>query len=95
MNPEKPIFAEIKQRGQLTIPKKIRESHHLETGSIVSLIPLGDTVIISPRRLALEDARRELKVILKEAGCTLDELTEGLEEERQTVFEELYGHHDH
>jgi hypothetical protein len=61
----------------------------------VSLIPLGDTVIISPRRLALEEARRELKVILKEADCTLDELTEGLKGERQTVFEDLYGHHDH
>ena len=95
MNPEKPLLAEIKQRGQLTIPKKIRESHHLETGSIVSLIPLGDTVIISPRRLALEEARRELKVILKEASCTLDELTQGLEEERQSVFGELYGHNDH
>ena len=63
----KTFTAEIKSRGQLTIPKKIRIMSRLEEGQIVSIIPVGDSVIITPRRLELEEARREIKRILKEA----------------------------
>jgi len=38
----KTYTAEIKSRGQLTIPKKIRESGVLEEGQVVSLIPGED-----------------------------------------------------
>ena len=51
MIPMKSATAEIKSRGQLTIPKKIREMVHLEEGQTVSIIPIGDSVIVSPKRL--------------------------------------------
>jgi AbrB family looped-hinge helix DNA binding protein len=44
MNMEKAAVAEIKARGQLTIPKKIREMSHLEEGQVVSIIPVGDEI---------------------------------------------------
>ena len=43
----KPYIGEIKSRGQLTIPKKIREMSHLEEGQVVSIIPVGDSIIIT------------------------------------------------
>lgn len=91
MEAVRPITAEIKARGQLTIPKKIREWAHLEEGQAVSLIPAGDTVIITPRRLELGEARREMRRLLKESGCTLDELLNGLKDERERLYEEQYG----
>ena len=51
------ITAEIKSRGQLTIPIKIRAVTRLEEGQVVSIIPLGDSVLITPQRLELEEAR--------------------------------------
>jgi len=51
--------AEIKARGQLTIPKTIRATSHLEEGQIVSIIPVGDSVIITPKGLELDEERRE------------------------------------
>ena len=83
--------AEIKSRGQLTIPKKIRVMGHLEEGQIVSIIPVGDSVIITPRRLELDEARREIKKILKTSGLTSKDLLAGLEEERGKVYQEAYG----
>jgi AbrB family looped-hinge helix DNA binding protein len=83
--------AEIKSRGQLTIPKKIRVESHLEEGQIVSIIPVGSSVIITPKRLELDEARREIKKILRASGISLDDLLTGLKEEREKLYQETYG----
>jgi len=85
------VTAEIKSRGQLTIPKKIRVMSHMEEGQIVSIIPVGDSVIITPKRLELDDARREMRKILKETGMSPEELLAGLKEEREKLYQETYG----
>jgi len=85
------VTAEIKSRGQLTIPKKIRVMSRLEEGQVVSIIPVGDSVIITPKRLELDDARREIKRILKEAGMTPEDLLAGLKEEREKLYQRTYG----
>jgi len=85
------VTAEIKSRGQLTIPKRIRVMSRLEEGQIVSIIPVGDSVIITPRRLELDDARREIKRIMKSAGLSPEELLAGLKEEREKLYQETYG----
>ena len=87
----KPLTTEIKARGQVTIPKKIRVTSHLEEGQVVSIIPVGDSVIITPKRLELEEARREIKKILKASGLSLEDLLAGLEEEREELYRETYG----
>jgi AbrB family looped-hinge helix DNA binding protein len=87
----KPSTTEIKSRGQVTIPKKIRVASHLEEGQVVSIIPVGDSVIITPKRLELEEARREVKKILKASGLSLEDLVAGLEEEREKLYRETYG----
>ena len=91
MQGSKPLTTEIKARGQLTIPKKIRTMGHLEEGQVVSIIPIGDSVIITPRRLALDEARREIRRILKAAGVTERDLLKGLDEERAGLYQETYG----
>ena len=91
MQPIKSLVAEIKSRGQLTIPKKIREMSHLEEGQVVSIIPVGDSIIITPKRLELDEARRQIKKILKESGLSVEDVLAGLKEERDTLYEETYG----
>ncbi len=91
MEGAKAAVAEIKARGQLTIPKKIRETSHMEEGNVVSILPVGDSLIITPKRLELDEARRQLKKLLKAASLTIEELIEGLKEERNDLFKETYG----
>lgn len=91
MDTIKTVIAEIKNRGQLTIPKKIRESSHLEEGQIVSIIPVGDSVIITPKRLELDEARRQIRMIMKASGLSEKELLKGLGEERELLHRELYA----
>ena len=67
------------------------EMVNFEEGQTVSIIPMGDSVIVSPKRLELDEARREIRRIAKQAGCSLDELIAGLKEEREDLFREVYG----
>jgi AbrB family looped-hinge helix DNA binding protein len=85
------VTAEIKARGQLTIPKRIREMSHLEEGQSVSIIPVGDSVIITPKRLEMDEVRREIRRILKQSGISPEDLLAGLQEERERLYQETYG----
>ena len=91
METVKAVTTEIKSRGQLTIPKKIRDASHLEEGQEVSIIPVGDSVIITPRRLDLNEARRQLRRIMKASGLSEKDLLKGLAEERDLLYKETYG----
>ena len=91
MEETKVAIAEIKARGQLTIPKKIREMSHIEEGNVVSILTIGDSLIITPKRLELDEARRQLRKLVKASGLTIEELIEGLKEERIEMFKEIYG----
>lgn len=91
METAKVSIAEIKARGQLTIPKKIRELSHLEEGQVVSIIPVGDSLVITPKRLELDEARREIKKILKASKLSPEDLLAGLKEERKNLYKEKYG----
>lgn len=91
MESVKTAIGEIKSRGQLTIPKKIRESSHLEEGQVVSIIPVGDSVIVTPKRLELDEARRQIRRIVKASGISEKDLLKGLEEERELLYRETYG----
>ena len=87
----KPYKSQIRGRGQLTIPKKVREKGALYDGEAVSIIPIGDSILVTPRKLELDEARLQLGRIMKASGVTLEELIEGLEDERSALFEETYG----
>ena len=87
----RPIITEIKARGQLTIPKKIRDKGQLEEGQAVSIIPVGDSVIITPRQLTLDEARKQIKRMLKDSTLSVEEILKGIKEERRSLYEETYG----
>ncbi len=85
------FVTEIRNRGQITIPKAIRDESHLEEGQQVSIIPLGDCILVSPKRLELDEARSQIRRILKASGLSAEELLAGLDEERENLFGELYA----
>jgi AbrB family looped-hinge helix DNA binding protein len=85
---------EIKDRGQLTIPKKIRETGGIGEGGWVTIIPAGEALIILPKRYDLDEARKKIRKILKDSGITEEDLLKGLEEEREALYEETYGRKD-
>lgn len=94
MDSSKPYRSRIRERGQLTIPMDIREKGALSDGEAVTIIPVGDAIVVSPHKLALEEARRELRKLMKRSGVSAEELLEGLKEESAKLYEETYGTKD-
>jgi len=86
-----PVDAEIRERGQLTIPKSIRTSSHLDEGRRVRVIPLGASVLIAPYRPEIEEARGEIRRILEDSGLTAEQILKELASERDGTFEESYA----
>ena len=91
MAESKPYNSEIRTRGQLTIPKGIRESGGLDVGQTVTIIPLGDSLLVTPKTLGLDEARREIRRIVRASGVSVDALLKGLEEARDSLYRETYG----
>ncbi|HIJ89010.1 MAG TPA: AbrB/MazE/SpoVT family DNA-binding domain-containing protein [Desulfuromonadales bacterium] len=75
----------------MTIPKAIRKVSNIDEGQIVSMLPIGESILITPKPLQLDEARRQMKKILLSSGMSVEELVEGLKEERAKLFGELYG----
>jgi len=82
---------EIRQRGQVTIPKSVREASGLDEGCSVTLIPLGESILIAPQKLGLDEARRKIQQAIRATGRAPEEVLAGLASERQALFEELYA----
>lgn len=91
----KTAIAEIRSRGRLTIPKKIRESGPFKDGQMVSIIPIGDSIIITPKRLDIDEARRQIKRIAKSSGLSEKDLLNWLKEERRLLYRDTYDKKRH
>jgi len=89
MDSARPYRSQVRDRGQLTIPKEIREKGALYDGEAVTIIPVGDAILVSPQKL--EEARREILKLMRRSGVTAEELLEGLKAERAKLYEETYG----
>ena len=87
----KTMTGEIRARGRLTIPKKIRNMLNLEDGQAVTFLAIGDSVIISPKRMDLDEARRQIRRTMKEANLTESELLADLRKERDARYRKRYG----
>lgn len=94
MDDAKPYRSHIRERGQLTIPKEVRDKGALYDGEAVTIIPIGDSILVTPKKLGLEEARREIRKLMKRAGVTAEELLQGVKDDRTKLYEETYGTKD-
>ncbi len=86
-----PAVVQVRERGQFTIPAEVRRDLGIQEGDVLSLIWLDDTLIATRRRLVTPDVARAIESLMHQKGLTLEDLLEGLEEQRQTYVRERYG----
>lgn len=64
------------------MPKKIREKYRLNEGDPVTLIDLGEGILISPKSTTIPKLAGELESLMEEQGLSLEELLKSVTEER-------------
>ncbi|MDP3449399.1 MAG: AbrB/MazE/SpoVT family DNA-binding domain-containing protein [Anaerolineaceae bacterium] len=78
------FHVQVVQRGIITLPKELRETNRIEEGDLLTLINLGDGVVVmSPQRSHVEEISNKLAKEWQESGETLESMLTTLREVRE------------
>jgi bifunctional DNA-binding transcriptional regulator/antitoxin component of YhaV-PrlF toxin-antitoxin module len=78
--------------GKLALPVELRAALGMNEGDIVTLVTSGQSVSLIPTRLIVPEVAERITQIMKEEGVTLDDLLNDLDEQKEFLFQERYGH---
>ena len=82
---------QVRSKGTITLPKKLRDRYQVQEGDIYTLIDLGEGhLMLAPGVSRIDYLADEIGRILKEGGITLEEMLEALDEERERYYQEHY-----
>ena len=74
---------QVVRRGIITLPKELREQNNIEEGDTLTLIDLGDGVVVmSPRRSRIDEIADKMAKELHESGESLESMLKTLREVR-------------
>lgn len=82
---------QVGKRGTVTLPAQLRKRYGLDPGDLLTVLDLGGVFVLSPEVSVVSKIAREIEQLREEAGLSLEELLEGLDEERQRLYQERYG----
>lgn len=78
-------------RGQLTIPKEVRQALKLDGENQLSVFVVGRCLVLTPKRLLGPSLAKDVEKAMKAKGLSLDDLLRDLKAERQRYNREQYG----
>jgi AbrB family looped-hinge helix DNA binding protein len=74
---------QVVRRGIITLPKELREHNNIEEGDTLTLIELGDGVVImSPKRSRVDEIADKLAKEWQDSGESLESMLSTLREVR-------------
>ena len=81
----------VRQRGEITLPKAVRDTCHVAPGMTFSVVPIGDVIVLIKGGSRVGEAAAQLEHLREAAGLTIEQMLEGLDEERERYYRERYG----
>ncbi|MGA2263800.1 MAG: AbrB/MazE/SpoVT family DNA-binding domain-containing protein [Acidobacteriota bacterium] len=74
---------QVVRRGIVTLPKELRERNNISEGDTLTLVDLGDgMVVMSPRRSRVDEIANRLAKAWQDSGETLESMLATLREVR-------------
>jgi AbrB family looped-hinge helix DNA binding protein len=74
---------QVVRRGIITLPKELREHNRIEEGDMLTLIDLGDGVVVmSPQRSQVDEIANKLAREWQDSGESLESMLSTLREVR-------------
>lgn len=84
------MYVRIQEKGQVTIPTKIRKKLNLRKGDVVMFVETEAGVLIKPAEVILTEALDELGKAFHKEGMTLEQWIERGRAIREKLVEEEY-----
>lgn len=82
---------QLRQRGQLTIPQKVRDSLGLDDGETLTLVQIGDLIFLTQKRLRVATLADHIASLIEKEGVSLADLLEELPKIREEIYQERYA----
>lgn len=83
-----PRPARVRIRGQITIPREIREEMNLDEQSAVNIFRVGKALLMTPKRLQRSSLAKKVEREMKRQGLSLEDLLADLRSQRKHYLEE-------
>ncbi len=82
---------QMRGKGTITFPAKLRTKYKLQEGEVFTIIDLGEgTFLLKPMVSQVNKLSNQIAKRLKEENVTLDDLLQTLDEERKIYYQENY-----
>jgi AbrB family looped-hinge helix DNA binding protein len=79
---------QVRNRGTITLPAELREKYGIDSGDIFRLIDLEGIFVLTPMVPIVPELAREIETSRREAGLGIDELIQGIREQREVYSQE-------
>ena len=90
LSDDRPYPIQARQRGQVTIPRRLRESLAIKDGDTLTVFQVGDALILTPRQLRTTELIDRMAEMLEQSGMTLNDLLADLPRIREEIYRERY-----
>jgi len=82
---------QMRGKGTITFPAKLRSKYKLQEGEVFTIIDLGEgSFLLKPKVLDVDVLSRRIAKRIKEDNISLDDLLKALDDERKTYYQEHY-----
>jgi bifunctional DNA-binding transcriptional regulator/antitoxin component of YhaV-PrlF toxin-antitoxin module len=82
---------QVRKRGVLTLPSDLRDKYTIQEGDTFRLVDVDGIFVLTPMVPMVPELAREIERIRQEAGVSMEELLQGLRQERERYSQEKYG----
>lgn len=82
---------QIRDQGVITLPAELLEKYPLKNGDVFRLVDLDGVFVFTPMAPMIPELAREIEQARLEAGLSIEELLEGLGEQRARYTQEKYA----
>jgi len=74
----------------MTLPVDLRKKHDIQAGDSFRVVDLDGIFVLTPMVPMVPELAREIEKARLEAGLSVEELLEGLREQREQYYQETY-----
>jgi bifunctional DNA-binding transcriptional regulator/antitoxin component of YhaV-PrlF toxin-antitoxin module len=85
------VTIQVRQRGTMTLPADLRQKYGIRAGDTFRLVDLDGIFVLTPMMPIVPELAREIERTRRETGLSLEELLNGLREQREQYYQERYG----
>ena len=78
-------------RGQLTIPAAIRKELHLKEEAALTLVKVGDVILMTQRPLEVDSVAKKARKEMKHSGLTVEDILADLDRQRARYNKDRNG----